>query len=215
MNENKSCKGLIKFARMNGGDPYLFGSSIQHGTKISCTISFADEERHLGADHYNPDPIPIIELEMSQTQFAEAITSLNYGVGTPVTIRYIEGKATEPCDFKSKYRVFEDEYRSQISEVNIETSRLIADLTELFESGKPLNKSEKAKVIDSLNHISRQINQESVFLLRRFSEQMDKTVTEAKGEFDAYINAKMSKLAEGVLSQKELQDGMPSIEIKE
>jgi len=45
----------------------------------------------------------IVECEMSYSQFAEAITSMNMGTGVPVTIRYIQDKGKiEECPFVDK-----------------------------------------------------------------------------------------------------------------
>ena len=57
---------------------------------------------------------PIAEVEMSYSQFAEAIISMNMGSGIPVTIRWTEkdGKIP-PCDFVNKREQFADEFKEK------------------------------------------------------------------------------------------------------
>ena len=62
----------------------LFGSSIKHKDTIRLEISHGELERGLNHDWYHANKC-IVECEMSQSQFAEAITSMNMGDGVPVT----------------------------------------------------------------------------------------------------------------------------------
>ena len=69
-----------------GGQTALFGSSIKHSDIITLRISPAYMDRDLSCDRYFAEPLPYIEINMSQAQFAQAITSLNMGDGVPVTL---------------------------------------------------------------------------------------------------------------------------------
>ncbi len=51
----------------------------------------------------------IVEVEMSYTQFAEAITSLNIGDGIPVTITKVNGAFVEPCPYSDRQKVMRRE----------------------------------------------------------------------------------------------------------
>lgn len=78
---------------------FLFGSSIKHHDIITLRISPAYMDRDLNYDRYYAENHPYIEINMSQSQFAQAITSLNMGAGVPVTLRQINGEYIEPCPF--------------------------------------------------------------------------------------------------------------------
>ena len=98
--------GVISFSRTYGGEKNLFGSSIKHQNTIRMKVSHAKLERRLNEDHvYEKDKI--IEVEMSEAQFAQAITSLNSAAGVPVTLLYTqkEGKIP-PCNFSNKRETF-------------------------------------------------------------------------------------------------------------
>lgn len=83
--------GMIRFARssIGGSGTALFGSSIMHNNVIRLSISKGMMEREGNEDWFLAGTDindMIVEVEMSYTQFAEAITSLNIGEGIPVTI---------------------------------------------------------------------------------------------------------------------------------
>ena len=70
----------------SSGKVALFGSSIKHHDIINLRISPAFMDRDLNYDRYYAENLPYIEIAMSQSQFAQAITSLNMGAGVPVTL---------------------------------------------------------------------------------------------------------------------------------
>lgn len=87
------------------GKQTLFGSSIKHSDVITLKISPASLGRNLHEDHVYQESVPYIEIDMSQAQFAQAITSLNQGEGTPVTLRRLNGQYIEPCPFEDILKV--------------------------------------------------------------------------------------------------------------
>ena len=82
--------GMLQFSRVSGGAKALFGSSIQHKDTIVMRLKEGEVSRELNSDYFFGEN-EIVECEMSYSQFAEAITSMNMGTGVPVTIRYIQG----------------------------------------------------------------------------------------------------------------------------
>ena len=121
--------GTLAFSRRTGGATPLFGSSIEHRDTIAMTLYHANVTRGLHEDHVYGNKA-IAEVEMSYSQFAEAITSMNMGSGVPVTIRWTEkdGKIP-PCDFVSKREQFADEFKEKIV-VEIEDNKNIVILPE-------------------------------------------------------------------------------------
>lgn len=82
--------GMLSFSRAHGGHSNLFGSSIQHRDTIHMVLKEGTVSRDLNEDWYFGGP-EIVEVEMSQSQFAELITSMNMGSGVPCTIKFIKG----------------------------------------------------------------------------------------------------------------------------
>ena len=181
--------GMIRFARssIGGSGTALFGSSIMHNNVIRLSISKGMMEREGNEDWFLAGTDindMIVEVEMSYTQFAEAITSLNIGEGIPVTITKVNGTFVEPCPYSDRQKVM----RREVDEAT-------RDLE--LKSNIP-------------------------YLQKLFAEQMDKTVTEAKGEFETYLQNKMNSIALAAISEQMKQEEIslnrnmiPELEVQE
>lgn len=198
--EKHESYGMIGFSRSYGGERYLFGSSIPHNNVITLTIREGEKDRSLNKDWYHGRR-RLIEVEMSQSQFAELITSFGHGDGVPCTIREVMGERKEECPFNNKRMEFENEVKEHIEEIHADTEKLLKEVAYLFNEKKTLNKADKEKVTDLLNKINREIKSNTPFIMSQFNEQMDKTVKEAKGEVEAFTQNKMHSLALEALKQ--------------
>lgn len=193
--------GTIMFNRANGYKRSLFGSSIEHSNVITMEVKHADIERGLNRD-WVYGKSPIVEIEMSYSQFAEAITSFGQGSGIPCTIRYTEkdGKIPE-CDFISKRKQFTDEFKSKTEDAMNESQQLIQDVTDLFSQKKTLTKADKESVISKLRKLSMDLECNLDFIAEQFNVQMDKTVMEAKGEIESFCQNKINSIASAALAE--------------
>lgn len=191
--------GTIMFNRAYGGKTPLFGSSIEHSNVIIMELRHAEIERGLNRD-WVYGKAPIAEIEMSYSQFAEAITSFGQGTGIPVTIRYTEkdGKIP-PCDFVSKREQFTGEFKEQTDKAMEKSKELINEVAELFSSKKTLTKADKENILKKLNMLNYDIGSNIGFIADQFNEQMDKTVMEAKGEIESFCQNKINAIASAAL----------------
>ena len=187
--------GTLAFSRITGGVTPLFGSSIEHRDTIAMTLYHADITRGLHSDSIYGNR-KIVEVEMSYSQFAEAITSMNMGSGVPVTIRWTEkdGKIP-PCDFVSKREQFADEFKEKRKRATDESQQIIKDVAKMFEQKKNLTKADRQEILSKLSKLSMDIGCNMDFIADQFNEQMDKTVMEAKGEIEAFMQNKVNSIA--------------------
>ena len=191
--------GTLAFSRRTGGKTPLFGSSIEHRDTIAMALYHADVTRGLHSDFIFGNS-KIAEVEMSYSQFAEAISSMNMGSGVPVTIRWTEKDGViPPCDFVSKREQFTDEFKEKRKQVTIESQKIIADVTELFNQKKNFTKADKEEILQKLNRLSMDIGCNMDFIADQFNEQMDKTIMEAKGEIEAFCQNKINSIASAAL----------------
>lgn len=191
--------GTLLFNRAYGGKIPLFGSSIEHSNVITMELRHADITRGLNRDDiFGNKPIAIVE--MSYSQFAEAITAFGQGTGVPVTIRYTEKDGRIPsCDFVSKREQFTGEFKEQTSKAMKKSEELIEEVAELFSSKKALTKTDKENILKKLNMLKSDIGSNIEFIADQFNEQMDKTVMEAKGEIESFCQNKINSIASGSL----------------
>lgn len=194
--------GTIVFNRLHSsGERALFGSSIKHRNTISMELRHAEITRGLHQDWVYGDNL-IARVEMSYSQFAEAITSFGQGSGIPVTINYTEMDGRIPeCDFVSKREQFTDEFKAKKEAVMEESQQLLQDVVDLFSQKKTLTKSDKEQIMSKLKRLNMDISGNMDFIVDQFNEQMDKTVMEAKGEIESFCQNKINSITNAALIQ--------------
>lgn len=194
--------GMLSFSRRTGGKSSLFGSSIQHSEFIAMTLKHGECCRELSGDHYMGRGV-IAEVEMSYSQFAEAISAMNIGDGVPVTVRFTEKDGhVEERPFIGKREQFENEFAEHLEEIKTDVASAKAEIEELFESKKSIGKADKEMIMEKLNHIQNQVGINTEFMYKQFNRQIDKTVMEAKGEVEAFVQNKMNSIALAALPKK-------------
>lgn len=196
--------GLISFDRIQCSQPQtLFGSSIRHRNPIRINISHAEIDRHINHDWYHAKG-KILELEMSQSQFADAITSFGQGDGVPCTIFFTERDGQIPeCNFVNKADQFTAEFSDQMEETKTTIANCIKNVRTLFETKKTLTKNDKAEILNTLHKIQLNIGSNANYALDCFNEQMEATVKEAKGEIESFMQNKIQNFTAKVLAQQD------------
>jgi len=187
----------------------LFGSSIQHSHTIKLKIAPAKIDRMLNRDWFHANTKPYIEVEMSYSQFAEAITSMNVGDGVPVTLRRLDGKMIEDCPQFDKRQEFEKEFEKEMLKIGKSLRVLTEQAEALLSEKKPPTKADKETILKGIKMLRQEIESNVPFIQSSFNEQMDKTVLEAKGEFEGFVMHKViSTGLEGLQKEfKMLGDG--------
>jgi hypothetical protein len=180
--------GLMSFSRIssNMGSP-LFGSSIKHRNTIRMQVKRGSVSRHLASDWYHDDQGPdIVEVEMSYTQFAEAVSAMNCGVGVPVTLMRVNGKRMPPCEMISKIGEFSDEFKNSLQEVASRADDTLILLQEKIDKGKA-GKGELQDILNEVKMLKQHIASNIPFVEKQFQKQVDRSLMEAKGAIDAHI----------------------------
>lgn len=198
--KNHPSYGMLSFSKVHGSNIPLFGSSILHNDIIRLSLREGEVDRHLGRDWYHGKK-RLFEIEMSYSQFAELISSMNQGDGIPVTLKEVMGERRESCPFENKRMEFVNEFTEKVKEVQVVCDNLINDTKKLFDTKKPLNKTEKEQILGTLEKIKREVNSNIPFIADSFNEQMDKTVMEAKGEVEAFMQNKITNIANNAIAQ--------------
>jgi len=149
-----------------------------------------------------PDSGPsIVEVEMSYTQFAEAITSFGKGEGTPVTITNIGGKRVEGIEFVNKRMQFDEEFEADMKELTSETNPFYTKILSLL-SKPSVGKTDKEEIKKQLDMLRQHIASNIPFVKKQFTEQMDNTVLESKADFEAFVEDKIHSVGlEGFKAQ--------------
>lgn len=198
--ESHPAFGQIGVSRVSGG-AILYGSDFRHQHYMVITIRRSEVARDLAEDWFHGGQ-DIIEVALSEAQWATFVSSPNVGLGVPCTIQfeagkgYIDGIALDNESYREKFAL----------DINEDIAEAITLLTEL-EAAAPTKKlREKAffarkKLVDSIPWVSKQ-----------FAEHTEKVVEKAKIEINAYgtqmlMQMGMKALAEGGTPILQLREG--------
>ena len=193
--------GMLAFHRVTGGDPNLFGSSVQHNEKLQLTLKEGSVSRGLNTDWYHGERT-LFEVEMSYTQFAELISAMNVGDGIPVTIRYTKESGNIPgLKTTNKRTQFLDEFKDANARSSATAKELIENLRIIFNEKRPIKAAERNQILSMLTQLYNAVNSHNEFMLNQFDEAMEGISTEAKGEVEAFVQTKMNSLALAALHE--------------
>ena len=185
--------GMIRFARssIGGSGTALFGSFIRLSISKGMMEREGNEDWFLAGTDIND---MIVEVEMSYTQFAEAITSLNIGEGIPVTITKVNGTFVEPCPYSDRQKVMRREVDEATRDLVRQLEKRSEEIEKLLDEKRVLSREDRRNIVSTLKNVRQELKSNIPYLQKLFAEQMDKTVTEAKGEFETYLQNKMNRL---------------------
>ncbi len=178
--------GVVRFSRVtNSGEKQLFGSSVKCSNTIRMEVAPAQYERGLHRDWIMGKSLPYIQVEMSQAQFAEAISSMNIGTGTPVTVIYKDGKYIESFEEESKFEQFQNEFAEDTVDL-LKTISIAQTEVEMLLNKKSVTKADRESIRGHLTYIERMLKENMPFLYQSFNEQVGKSLHEAKMEIETF-----------------------------
>lgn len=198
--------GVLRISRTNGGGGALrlFGSPLAtHYGTIRLTVSKATWIHGLHHDRYHGSMAnEFIEIEMSAAQFADAITSLNMGSGTPCTVRYVNGeRVPDPPDYATEAEHIRDNFKNSLDKYKEKAHTYRKKIEEL--TGK-LSQKAKDEIKIALDVMEQQLSSNVPFVVKQFQEATTRITTAAKAEVDAFVTgvvraAGLQSIAEGRL----------------
>lgn len=197
--------GILHISRMSGGTSAirLFGSPLAtHYGTIRLTISKGTWSHGLHYDRYFGMNKEFIEVEMSAAQFADAITSLNIGSGTPCTIRYVQGeRIAEPPDYATEAEHIRDNFKNSLDKYKAKAHEYRKRIEVLTSK---LSTKAKEEIRVALDVIEQQLASNVPFVVKQFQEATTRISTAAKAEVEAFVTgvvraAGLQSIAEGRL----------------
>ncbi len=197
--------GILHIARTSGGTSAirLFGSPLAtHYGTIRLTISRGKWIHGLNHDRYFGMNKDFIEIEMSAAQFADAITSLNMGSGTPCTIRYVGGERIDaPPDHPTEAEHIRDNFEGALDKYKAKAHTYRKKIEELTVK---LSFKAREEIRIALDVIEDQLGSNVPFVVKQFQEATTRITTSAKAEVEAFVTgvvraAGLQSIAEGRL----------------
>ena len=189
--------GTIKINRVfSSGNITLFGSNVKHSTFISVEISHATLDRHLGRDWVHADE-PVVSIALSEAQWAQMVASIGNGSGIPCTIEDAPPRGTRidmiPSieNIENIQETFTREMEEHVSESIEKLSQLVLELEELTKRPS-VSKTALKATIHSLRCTLDNLPSNLSFTKRQFETAMDKTMADAKIEFESFVSSTLT-----------------------
>lgn len=195
--------GQIAAHRVSGGT-VLYGSDFTHHGFMRVTISRSQLRRDLSHDWHHPNN-ELIEIDMSEAQWATFISSVNAGSGTPCTIRHIAGEwmpaLPSPVDRSKQFA----------GELDGKLKDSIGNLRDLLGQmdAMGLPKGKTAALRDALEATLRELTANLPFVAESFGKHVETTVEKAKQEIHGYMQGAISRA--GIAA---LQGSSPPLQIE-
>jgi hypothetical protein len=197
-----------------GGGAVLVGSPIRHPTTICLRIMRATRYRSLSEDRFFSDERPLVEVEMSESQFARMITSANMGQGEVCTLKYVtDGKVVSVEDPPEEG--LSVDYHEEIEQDVKEAVTRIADLEkrvkEMFATKKNIGVKDREEILHDIQQAKQHVEKNMPYVLHQFEEHIEKQVDSAKDEIDAFLKQRTHQLGLQALSAGEAANFMPTL----
>lgn len=178
---------VVQASRVSGNIP-LFDSEHKHQGFISLRIKSAYRDRSLGNDWIHDDK-ELIEVNMSEAQWAAMISTLNFGSGVPATLQHIfhEGVA-QPKAADNRTDVYHAEFMARLEHA-------VAKIDALSQTN--MTKAQK----NDLAMIRQEIVSNMPFMAKQFREHMETRKEKAKSDIEAHMQHAVQRVGLTALAQ--------------
>lgn len=182
--------GTVVVTNPRGGRSRMFGSRVLHDSRITLSIHKAHMTRDLSHDWLSADET-VLELEFTETQWAQFVASEGRGCGTPCTFKYLP-KGYNGLEIVPEISGDPDvrpEYHKELGDAVLRELASISDskavLYEALESGK-INKATLRQAITALDNASYRLAGTAQFIAKSFKDHMEEATTEAIMNVEGY-----------------------------
>lgn len=204
--------GLVHISRITGGTGArrLFGSPLAtHYGTIRISIGSAKWTHGLHHDsYYGSLQGEHVEIEMSAAQFADLITSLNMGGGTPCTIRHLAGvQIPPPPDHATEAEHIRDNFEGSLDKYKAKAHTYRKRIEELTSK---LATKAREEIRIALDVIEDQLSSNVPFVVKQFQEATTKITSAAKAEVDAFVTGVVRAAGLEAIAKGQLPSLLPS-----
>jgi hypothetical protein len=205
--------GLIGISRTQGNIGKLFGSHLNnHMGSIVIRIQRAERQHSLSSDRYfGTNRGEMFMIEMSHTQFAEMITTMNVGDGVPCTFRRMDGKAVPriPQDMETEQEKVGAGFKREMEELGDKMEKSRQKVDEILAK-KTISKEDRKAIRWAFQQVMQEVESNWPFVLDRFTKSTEKIVKAAKGEVDGFLTGALTRLGLDSL-KKSLTEGKSAL----
>lgn len=194
---------LIGVSRVQSGKGVpMFDSDVKHTNFVVMRVQTATRIRDLHRDWISSDQI-ILEIEMSEVQYASMISTMNSGDGVPATIRYTrDGNLVQVPGAP-----FDSRLEQTHNEVTAKTEETFGRIEEAFKVYKAKPNAANRRALEvAIQNASANID----FAAKKMTEHAEAVVQKARADIEAMMAnaaAQRGLSAGDVRSPLEIEEG--------
>lgn len=198
--------GICRLARISGvPGPNLFGTPLRPQHWVQLEIMEGSEYHGLGDTRYSSGKL-IATVWMSEMQYAELITTMNAGTGTPCTLKYARAGAfveyPDPPRQDSDAQRTRDEFRRNVDERMSTLKAIRRRIGSLLDEGR-VGATRRKEIDREIHSLFRLFEDTAPFLMERFEENAERVTAQAKADITAHAdllarNIGIAAIREGV-----------------
>lgn len=176
--------GVVNLSRVTAQPGVrLFDSSITHNEFVSLTISGATRQRSLHHDWIFSDHHPIIEIEMTMTQWGALVSSFGQGSGTPVTLRRVNGEDIPYAPNESRLAETAREVAEAADHSTSEVRTAVQAVVEAFEN--KAGRRDLGALINTLHHTANNLPRNMKYAADTLTRHAEDVVSKANADIEA------------------------------
>jgi hypothetical protein len=179
------------------GSTVLYGSELNHGHYLTISIRRSEQHRSLSTDsHYAKEEI--IEVALSEAQWATFVSTPNSGFGVACTIGRLNNKPVPqlPPPKKTQSERFEKDLEATLGKILEQLGAFTAELDGALTKTKVAELRKRAEILRS------HLQGNTAYVGEQFVEHMENVVETAKIEVNAYATATIQRAGLAALAEK-------------
>lgn len=192
--------GAVRVTRSSGGSAVMFGSELNHQHQVRIVVTEAEmHRRHHEFVHHSGRTL--LEFCMTETQWAQMVSSHGLHSGTPVTLQCVTVKdPSSPTGWRyedmpyierppeSHQELFDKEMRDKARKVIASMAEAVQALQELADSPKPPSRTAVREAVRRATGVLEHLPSGMEFLAEQFRSETSKITESAKIELEAIVN---------------------------
>lgn len=184
--------GTIRIHRCSGS-AVLFDSVARHQHFIALSIHRATRKRDLNQDWIHGGMKELIEIQMTESQFARMLSSAGDGGGVPCTLSRVQGELIPGAPDDNVGETYKKEIKDSALEATKRLRAIEIKLAELL-AGKTVKKGDVRELQSAVRSACSVIDDHLPFLIGQVEEKLETVVDEAKTNIESFLQLRAQQL---------------------
>jgi hypothetical protein len=178
----------------------LFQSEFKHQSLITICIKGARVRRGLSNDRVSTSSrMPYIEVDLTESQWATFVSSLNVGEGVPCTLSYRHDIGYVPQIPKPPER--KQQFASEMRETLQDSINHLKKIESVLEGAKITGKL-RDELMGHVRMAKQEIQSNMPFVEKQFAEHVENTTEAAKQEIHGYMVGHLQRAGLAALARE-------------